>query len=86
MAHAPTTPLQVILQVGAGVGCAAVLYNFLAKKPQLQPPADELEEQLKALDREAQVTSGRLWGLEHPSKRVSGATQQDQTEEAKRKS
>jgi hypothetical protein len=59
MAHARTTPLQLVFQVAIGGGLAAVLYKSLYKSSAaLAPPS--LEE---ALEAETRNTTGIAWGI-----------------------
>ncbi len=75
MAYAKTTPLQIALQLGIGVGVAGIFY-FSLYKPENDPvlnkpkapavPAAEPSpaDQLRALEQETKKTTAQEWGID----------------------
>lgn len=74
MAYAKTSPLQIALQLGIGAGLTGLFYySFYKKDPVLnpslaaeaaKPSASEGDQQLKALEAEAQKTTAQVWGID----------------------
>lgn len=75
MAYAKTTPLQVALQLGIGLGVGIICYkSFVIQDPVLTPPkpaenpAAADQQQLQALEAEAQKTTAQVWGIQTGNK------------------
>lgn len=85
MAYAKTTPLQVALQLGVGLGVAGLFYYSLYKpenNPALVPqaakdaakPSGSSDQQLRALEQEAKKTTAQVWGLDASKKPDAAAS------------